>query len=284
MTLPTPTPPGINTYLDIARARQSLPSALFDTPVHTLKVEQPTLVVFHGDWHLGAAGTDYNQFEQDVGMLLYARKKLKRQLLLVGMGDYIDGYLPTGTPKNPYQVLSPKEQRDAVIQVMKELQYDIVIEGDHDEWHSHNYLEHSWLSELADQLGSSHMQWGGEIHFHLENRTTQRWLVRHRYKGSRTRDFLQPHKQMVNELGSPGTKVAALGHFHSYPGTYHTYGMRREEGKLLAVQSGTYKIKDDYGKKIGAYEGEYGVPAIIIEPDGKLIPFERFEDALLRMV
>jgi hypothetical protein len=264
-------------YLDIAKRRQALPQPLFDDPHFVVKLEKPTVVVPFGDLHLGADGTNYDQLEQDVQHLSMAKMLLGDQLLIVGMGDYIDGYLSVGTPMNHEQILSPGEQRAAAIDLLGQLSPSFVIEGDHDLWHSKQELQHSWLYLFCQQRGYQYAQWGGSMTFTTPNGVVH-GLVRHRYKGSVASDHLRPHKNLHLELGP--ADFTMLGHWHSKPGVHRTYSKRRSEGTFLAVQSGTYKHRDEYGKKLGDLYGEYGVPALVITPEATIIPFDRYEDAV----
>lgn len=264
--------------MNIAKARQSLPNALFDDSQVQLHVTQDTVVLFTGDWHLGAPGTDYARFEEDVHHIAAAKAVLKEQLFVIGMGDYIDGYLPTGTPRNPYQVLQPDEQRKAAMEAFRLIKPSIYIEGDHDLWHSQSPLEYSWLYDYTQRNGGFYAQWGTRIHVTGEGWQHAPWLVRHRYSGSRSAHPTGPHKKLASELGP--AKVAALAHTHSFPGVNRAWSVRRHEEPFFAVQSGTYKTYDEYGKKLADYQGEYGVPALLVKADGTILPFDDYTDAL----
>jgi len=235
------------------------------------------VLVFWSDWHLGAAGTDYKAFQNDLDTLTLARELLGQQMLLIANGDLIDGYLSTGTPTNPVQVLSPREQRMAATQVINRVRPNLVIEGDHDEWHRKQELEYDWLGDHCYDNDIPFAQWGTKI-----TATTHageyRMLVRHRFKGSRATDSLRPHKNLHLDLGP--ADLVALAHTHSQPGVFRVHARRRHEGEFLAVQSGTYKILDDYGKKLGYTGADYGVPAVILHPDGRVDKFDSFQDAL----
>ena len=154
MTLPSEAlPEALVALLGSAKARQGLPSALFETQAVHLDVMEPTGIVFTGDWHLGAQGMAYDRFERDLGQLAYAKRLLKDQLHIIVMGDLIDGYLPVGTPRNPTQLLSPREQRKAAVEALKLLQPTLVLEGDHDSWHSKQDIEHDWLYDACALSG-----------------------------------------------------------------------------------------------------------------------------------
>lgn len=275
--------PRLSQYLNIAKARQSLPNALFDDMEVPLHVTKDTVVLFTGDWHLGAPGTNYGQFEEDIHHIAAAKAVLKEQLFVIGMGDFIDGYLPQGTPRNPYQVLQPDEQRKAAMEAFRLIKPSVYIEGDHDLWHSQNLLEYSWLHDWTQREGGYYAQWGFKLKVtgqHLNGTTWKHddWLIRHRYSGSRSAHPTGPHKKLVSELGP--AKVAALAHTHSFPGINRAWSVRRHEEPFFAVQSGTYKKFDEYGKKLADYQGEYGVPALLIKTDGSILPFDDYADAL----
>ena len=40
------------------------------------------------------------------------------------------------------------------------------------------------------------------------------------------------------------------------------------------------KIVDDYAKKLGYIESDYGTPALIVYPNGRIETFDAFRDAI----
>lgn len=283
MTLPSEAlPEALVALLGSAKARQGLPSALFETQAVHLDVMEPTGIVFTGDWHLGAQGMAYDRFERDLGQLAYAKRLLKDQLHIIVMGDLIDGYLPVGTPRNPTQLLSPREQRKAAVEALKLLQPTLVLEGDHDSWHSKQDIEHDWLYDACALSGWNYSQWGSELRLHTNEHRPIRILARHRYNGARTNDHLKPHKNLHLEHGP--ADVVALAHFHSNPGVFTTFAKRPSEGRFYAVQSGTYKYLDDYGKKLGFEPGAYGVPGLVIYPDGAISVHDEYDTMFTELV
>lgn len=264
-------------YLQIARQRAALPAALFDDPVVTWQVDEPLVLVLFGDQHLGGVGVDYDLLEQDLDLLRLARHELGDRLKLLVNGDVIDGYMPSGTPANPYQVLSPGEQRAAAYAMFDHVKPDVLIEADHDNWHSKQSLEHSWMYEYARANHIYFAQWGMKLILKCAPRDVV-GLLRHRYKGSVATDHLKPHKNLHKDLGP--ADFTMVNHFHSFAGVYKTHSVRRNEPPFWAIQGGTYKRLDDYGKKIAGTEADYGVPALVVYPDGKLDPYNKFEEAL----
>jgi hypothetical protein len=102
--------------------------------------------------------------------------------------------------------------------------------------------------------------------------------VRHRYKGSVSGlDHLRPHKALYTEAGPADAVV--LGHFHTRTGAYQVSPIRRKEGSYWAIQTGTYKLQDTYGRKVSSSPAEYCVPAIKLT-DQKLTPYESFLEVL----
>lgn len=268
-------------YFEIAKFRQGSPNPLFDSPDLVQRIAEPVCIVAFGDVHIGAEGVDYDALLRDVDQLKLAKDVLGDRLIIVGMGDFIDGYLSQGTPK-AFQILSPREQRLAAEDMLVQMRPSLVIEGDHDLWHSNHELQHSWLFDTAERAGFQYAQWGGTITFLLPDGGSVRGLARHRYKGGVATDHLRPHKNLHQDLGP--AQFTMLGHWHDHPGVYRTYSKRRHEGTFLAVQSGTYKRYDEYGKKLADYYGQYGVPALIVRPNGSILPFDHYEDALSHLL
>lgn len=73
----------------------------------------------------------------------------------------------------------------------------------------------------------------------------------------------------MNEFGH--CDIVAFGHKH-YCEMQHT---RRMMDETIYIRSGTYKIYDEFGSKLGYGGGQYGVPAVILYPDKKeMIPIK----------
>lgn len=266
--------------LSIAETRQKY-SRIHDQPGLTLTARRPILLVFTGDWHLGAPGTDYRLFREDLELLQEAKEAYEDRLVVVGMGDYVDGYLSRGTPKSEHdQVLSPVEQRMAARKALEALRPSLVLIGDHDLWLSGGELGYNWLHDWAEEKGVPYAEWGGEIEVWTGERVW-RLLVRHRYKGSvNGQDHLRPHKNLFLEYGPADAVV--LAHSHTRTGVYQVSPVRSRESRYWAVQTGTYKLKDTYGKKVSANPAEYCVPALLISRNG-IKAFDRYQDGLYEL-
>ncbi len=262
--------------LSVAKTRQKF-SRIHDSSLLSLVRESETVIVFTGDWHLGSPGTDYHRFEKDLEALVKAKKRLGSKLVVVGMGDYVDGYTSKSPKAEHDQVLSPWEQRLAAKQALELLKPDYILVGDHDFWMSGGEEGYNWLHDWAMERGVPFAEWGGEVEIWTGKRVW-RLLVRHRYKGSvGGTDHLRPHKNLYTEAGPADAVV--LAHFHARTGAYRVSPVRGTEKPYWAIQTGTYKLLDTYGKKISANTAEYCVPALVVNDHG-MKAFDHFEEAL----
>ena len=188
---------------------------------------------------------------------------IRDRVHIVAMGDYIGGYMKSKTPSNKDQVLSPSNQRDAAKHLLAQLEPTLIIEGDHDAWHNKQDNDSDWLADFCRDYGFRFAQWGAQLNF-ISDSLNVRLLARHRFNGSRRVDTMNPQKQLHNLQGP--AEIVALAHVHSNPGAQERYPLRRHEEPFYAVQTGTYKIHDEYAKKLGLSHGEYGVPCVLVIP------------------
>lgn len=262
--------------LNIAKTRQKY-SRINDSRTLALTRQGPVYVVFTGDWHLGAPGTDYELFEKDLKVLAHAKQVLGENLVIVGMGDYVDGYTTKGPKLEHDQVLSPWEQRMAAKQALETLQPDLVLIGDHDFWLSGGEDGYNWLHDWSMENKVPYAEWGGELEI-WTGEIVWRILVRHRYKGGvNGLDHLKPHKNLFTE-GGPAHAVV-LAHFHTKAGVYRINPVRNNEGRYWGIQTGTYKLHDTYGKKISSGIAEYGVPALVLTKN-EILAYDHYLEAL----
>lgn len=241
--------------------------------------ETPYLITFWGDWHVGEAGTNHQLLKQDATLIAELKAQLGNSHVLIGMGDYIGGYMRSKTPSNNAQVLSPAEQREAAVSLLELTRPDLIIQGDHDEWHTRMDTEHEWLQELCAREELHYAQWGAGLELVGPDKQLTRVLARHRFDGSRKSNPFTPQVNLHTQWGP--ADIVAVAHYHSNPGISMQRSTRIKEGSFHAVQSGTYKVFDDYGKKLGVGNGEYGVPSILVIPEeGELIQLPDLREAL----
>lgn len=238
----------------------------------------PYLLVFTGDWHLGESGVNYKQFKRDIQLIRDAKQELGGRVRVIAMGDYIGGYMRSKTPGTNHQVLTPAEQRLAAKEALSMIDPEVIIQGDHDEWHTRQDDQNEWLSEFCTEHVYRFAQWGCSLEFRSPASTT-RVLARHRFSGSRKANSMGPQKLLHQNFGP--ADITALAHFHSDPDARFEKATRIGEPKFVAVQSGTYKVFDDYAKKLGVGNGEYGVPCVLVFPDAhEQQPFPNLADGV----
>ncbi|GAA5500444.1 hypothetical protein Dxin01_00165 [Deinococcus xinjiangensis] len=242
---------------------------------HQFPGDAPYLITFTGDWHIGEAGTDHVRLKEDAQLISELREG---RHVLVAMGDYIGGYMASRTPSNNAQVLSPDKQRVAARGLLDLLSPDLILEGDHDCWHNRHDNELEWIQDYCRLTGTRYAQWGASLEI-TAGRMKTRVLARHRFDGSRA---VNPYLPQVNlNLKHGPADIVALAHVHSNPGVSQQASKRETDGRFWAVQSGTYKTFDDYGKKLGVGNGEYGVPSLLVLPEeGLILPYPDLEEAV----
>lgn len=238
--------------------------------------DSPYAVVFTGDWHIGETGTDHARLRRDTETIAALKGEYGDGVRVIAMGDYIGGYMRSKTPGNNDQILTPTEQREAACGALSLIRPDLVIQGDHDEWHTRQDDQHEWLHELCVAEGLNYAQWGASVAFESPS-WTMRLLARHRFAGSRAANPDLPHINLHTQWGA--ADLVALAHVHSNPGIRTQRPKRQVDAPFLAVQSGTYKVFDSYAKKLGLGNGEYGVPVVLVNPQQALItPFQSLDD------
>jgi hypothetical protein len=238
------------------------------------------LSVFTSDWHIGEAGTNHELLLRDTHALAELKQEFGAKVRLILNGDYIGGYMSSKTPDNSDQILQPDEQRSAALELIDMLDYDLLVEADHDSWHTRDSSKNLWLSEYARRRNRPYALWGATLEYSGpvgSSRPPTRVLVHHRHPGSTKTNPRLPHINL--HLAQGPADIVALAHIHSFPGAGLVRSKRASDGSFVAVQSGTYKLQDDYAKKLGLGNGEYGVPSVLVIPEtGERIGFDSFQE------
>lgn len=116
---PVPTSDDINEYYnqlkEIEKAKENLDTKQTCATI-TLEEDKPVLIAFSGDWHIGAQGLDYEQFDSD-------RKLIKETdgAYFIGMGDYIDNASPHHHKNTGENTINQDMQRKLAMMFMTEL-------------------------------------------------------------------------------------------------------------------------------------------------------------------
>ena len=239
--------------------------------------DRPFAVAWWGDWHIGAAGVDYETFDRHREIIAE-----EDGLYWIGAGDYKENALSDGHKGSGYQQLfQPGMQDELLLHWMDELGPSCLalIEGNHDAWDQRE-VDKSLVEAMAARADAAYLWYGGVIWIEVGNQR-YKWVARHKYKYESSLNTTNAQRNLNIQAG--GADVVSLAHKH-----YVDLHARQSGGrKTLFIRCGTYKVWDDYGQAIGGYKGEIGVPIVIFWPDQrKVLGFDNFEDGLahLRML
>lgn len=245
----------ISTMIDLQEKQDRLTTRQTGATVR-INDNKPIGVAFWGDWHIGAKGTDYRLFEQDL-------RKIRDTdgLYFVGAGDYKDNYI-AAAPKGGQaeQIIQPGMQDEAVQHYMRQLDGKVLalIRGCHEDW-SYRDANKDFLEPLCLITDSVNLWHGGALMIKLGEQKYL-WRCRHKYKYQSSLN-LENAMRRINELQGP-CDVAAEAHLHNgYVMQRHLMGQYR-----IMLRCGSYKVNDEYGQKLAGYQGLPTVPVVIMFP------------------
>ncbi len=235
---------------------------------------KPVGVAYWGDWHIGAAGTNYKMFEQDL-------RKIRdtEGLYFIGAGDFKDNYI-SGTHVGAQfeQVIQPGMQDVAVKHYFGQVSEKCLalVRGCHDDW-DRKQGDKDFLETLCDITDSVNLWHGGELTIKLGDQSYF-WRCRHRYKYQSSLNLENAMRRIMETQGP--CDVAAEAHLHN------GYVMKRYmmgEYRIM-LRCGTYKIWDEFGQKLAGYKGEPAVPVVIMFPDRHTLIGELFLDDAIEIL
>ena len=228
------------------------------TSIHIAE-QKPIGVAFWGDWHIGAKGVDYEQFDKDLKLI-----KETDGLYSIGMGDYKDNanslIHATSTQEN---IATADLQDEIVLMKMEEVKDRqlAVIRGCHDDWDKR--LSNKDFVEYICSVTEAINLWHGGIINLTVGEIEYRIGARHKYKNESGLNTTNTQRNFVNEYGHCDTVAVAHKHFCEMQRT------TRMGEDTIYLRSGTYKHYDEFGQKLAGYEGIYGVPVVIYFPNRK---------------
>jgi hypothetical protein len=251
-----------------------------DTQENEVDVElpgdKPVALAFSGDWHFGNRGTDYRALYSDIEVLSETPG-----VYVIGMGDYIDNY-KVGMGKvtaGMYDAVlpSPEDQERGAQALLNQLAPKLLAAtlGCHLDWEKQtNGTDplRRMLKDIQNELGArpANMGYGGVIRIHLAGQTYS-GLARHKYGNSAGTNSMGQQRKATTDYPVSGLwDFIALGHLH-----FNDLQKRSLAGRdQVWVRSGSYKVLDSYGQRIGGLMGEPGVPILILLPnEHRIIPF-----------
>ena len=240
------------------------------TETETIELTLPNEVsalAFTGDWHLGNRGTDMEALERDLGIL-----SRTPGLYVVGMGDYYDNYKPNSGRVSEglldASLPDPEDQRRLAKYALRKIDDRLVgaVVGCHLDWDrkvGYDSLRDLLSGLPANSLGRqpAHLGYGGVIKLKVGSETYT-GLVRHKYGGNSTNTTNAQRKAQAEYPVSAEWDFIAFAHFHFPDLQVHEVAGRDQ----VWVRSGSYKILDRYGQRLGGYTGIIGTPVIFFHP------------------
>lgn len=236
--------------------------------------DKPFGVAWWGDWHIGAAGVDYETFDRHRSIIAE-----EDGLYWIGAGDYKENILSDGHKGAGYhQLIQPGMQDELLLHWMDDLGPSCLalVEGNHDAWDARE-SDKSLVETMALKAEAPYLWYGGVVWIEVGEQR-YKWVARHKYKYESSLNTTNAQRNLNIQAG--GADVVSLAHKHFVD--YHT--RRAGGGKVHYIRCGTYKVWDDYGQAVGGYKGEIGVPIVIFYPDRhKVVGFDDFEDGLTHL-
>ena len=238
---------------------------------------EPVVFILWGDLHIGGAGVNHTALLSEMNSIKTLREQ-DNSIVLALNGDLIDGYIKGSGHANNEQVLDLDEQRAFATYVITELQPELTLSADHEAWSITSGTEINFTKDVCTKENLNYAQWQAKLTIKMDNGVTKSILVNHRYPGKTAMNPTKHLSKLHTERGP--ADIVCCGHYHSNPGAYNLHPLRQNEDKFLALQNGTYKIGDGFGMKINDYQGEYGIPAALILPNGNVMGFDHYSEAV----
>ena len=222
-----------------------------------LKDDRPVGIAFWGDWHIGGKGVDYHLFERDRQTIINTDG-----LYVVGMGDYKDNFVTGVHPGSQFEQIIQPGMQDRIVLHYWESARDktlALVRGCHDDW-SKRLVDMDFVAACAERANALNFWHGGTLTLKIGSQTYT-GHIRHKFKYESSLNTTNAQRRMMEIYGP--ADFAVLAHLHN---------PEVEERHLMGeyrwlVRSGSYKVWDEHGQKIGGYKGKPGVPVLILHPD-----------------
>lgn len=229
----------------------------------------PVAIAYCGDWHVGAYGCNYEQLEADIDLM-----GTTRGLYSIGMGDYIDNYLPSKVPTGMFEMtIPPKIQEKIALSLAQRMSPLAWIRGCHEDF-LYTAAGRDFIQLACDATGSINLWHGGKLTLKLSEQTYT-IHARHKTQGESGLNSTNAQRRLLDMHGI--VDVVAIAHKH-YP---DMQAVTRHGQPVTYLRSGCYKPYDEYGQKLAGYRGQQSVPVTILFPDEhKVLPFRELRDGV----
>jgi hypothetical protein len=255
-------------YKEVQRATTAL-----GKPSKTMRwrwpVDGPIGIAQLGDVLAGNLGCDLDRFEDDVRTIAETDG-----LYRILMGDLIDNYKPqakSGTGLYGALFGNPDLQ---VAYIATRLRWArgkwlALLEGNHEGFDG-RWAGIDRLPDLADDLGIPYFTETGGSVFVEHGEATTHIVAKHNHRGNSQINKGNSPRRLWDEWpwAFESAHVIMLAHTHE---PHMEQVMRRGE-VVIYSRSGTYKTSDEWAENLG-WRPSYGVPVVIIWPDGRRLAF-----------
>jgi hypothetical protein len=241
--------------------------------------DEPIIVCFPSDWHIGNKGTDHRKLRDDVNLIA----SHPRVYCAVG-GDPCDNFIwESMIHASRSQAIHPPDQwrifRSLTRKLVESQSLLWVSSGNHDAWTTQAAGLDPVMAYLLD-IPVVHTKEGGFIHLRVGN---QIYVIFRKHKPVKSKSGKNPlHflKEMLRNDTPIEFDIGVSEHIHEpvYEKFEYRPGSKIDR---VVIACGTYKLKDPYAQDLGYFGGGYGVPAVILYPDRRrMIPFMSISEAL----
>jgi len=238
-----------------------------------IDTDEPIVVVFLSDLHIGAISGYYKELRETIDIL-----SKTDNCYIISCGDTVDNYLPTFHSTGQFGVVCPPEIQKALIEYLFKKLYGkliALVQGCHDEA-SHYADDFDWTKHLAKRLECANLGFGGMVHLYV-GKQVYHIMARHKYRFNSSFNVTHTVKRMREQIGDFDIGVVAHHHKASIEQT-EVAGLLR-----LFIRPGSFKGPDRYTRQRGfTVDSKCYMPAVILYPnERKMLPFLHLRDALL---
>ena len=227
-------------------------------PVAVIETDQPIILVFLSDLHIGSSATDYTLFQQITNDLL----EVPNLYAILG-GDEVDFAIKLrGVSEVFGNVIDPETQLTFLQSWFDEVQHKIIaaMAGNHDAWRTERA---TGLNPFMDIFSKKIPYSKGICRLDLTvGDQDYKLALSHTFKGNSMYNAVHSLKRNAREE-NPDCDVFFAGHNHK-PGI----GQDWESGKHRCyINSGSIQINSSYAKRFHSLRSMPVYPCVVLWPD-----------------
>jgi predicted MPP superfamily phosphohydrolase len=242
----------------VQRELAALSNERFEVEV-ALPGDQPSLVIFQSDLHIGHTSTDMSKLRLDLETI----RNTPGMYVILG-GDLTDNVVTSVTSRGMHheQLTPTRVQKHLIDEAVKFLGREKVLAmvlGNHDAWSISND-DYDPISYLANKLGCPYLGPFGFLTLRLGTET-YRVLAAHQFRMRSSFNATHQAKRLEDFQGE--ADVVFTGHTHE-SAAESTW--RRHQRKFYG-QAGSYLRNSRYSKSLGFGQVTMEMPGAILFPD-----------------